>query len=61
MVVETTKKHSSQAMIIPILILSYKIVMSLSHRDSTLWSIYITIQNLDRKYGNLKNGQKYYF
>ena len=36
-------------MIIPILLSSDKIVMSLSHRDQTLWPVYITIGNLDSK------------
>ena len=49
MVVKTRKKHISQANIIPILISSDKTIMSLSHRDQTLWLVYITIGNLDTK------------
>ncbi len=43
------KKYPPQATIIPILILSDKTVMSLSHEDQTLWPVYITIGNLDAK------------
>lgn len=34
-------------MIVPILILSDKIIISLSYENLTLWPIYITIGNLD--------------
>ena len=43
------KEHPSQATIIPILILSDKMVMSLSHWDQTLWPVYIIIKILDAK------------
>ena len=43
------KKYPPQATIIPILILSNKMIMSLSHRDQTLWPVYITIGNLNAK------------
>ena len=36
-------------MIIPILLSSNKIVMSLSYGDQTLWPVYITIKNLNTK------------
>ena len=49
MVVETTKKHFSQATIIPILIWSDKTVIILDHEDQILWPIYIIIGNLDAK------------
>ncbi len=42
-------KHLLGATIIPILLLSNKIIMSLSNRDQTLWPVYITIGNLDSK------------
>ena len=42
-------KYPSEATIISTLLLSDKIVMSLSHGDQTLWLIYITIGNLDSK------------
>ena len=35
--------------IIPILLSSDKTIISLSHRDETLWPVYITIGNLDSK------------
>lgn len=46
---EKNKKHFSQATIISILILSHKSVMRYSHRNSTLWPIYMKIKNLDAK------------
>ncbi len=42
-------EHSSKATILPILLLSDKIIISLSHEDQTLWPVYITIGNLDTK------------
>lgn len=36
-------------MILPILLSSNKIIMSLNYRDHTLWLVYITIENLDLK------------
>lgn len=49
MVVELTKKHSPQAIIIPILILSDKIIISFSCGDQTMWIVFIIIRNLDAK------------
>ena len=43
------KENPLQATIISILILGDKMVMSLSHRDQTLWPVYIIIGNLDVK------------
>ena len=48
-------EHPPQATIIPILILSDKTVMSLSHGDQTLWPVYITIGNLN---ANIRQSQK---
>ena len=42
-------EHPPEATIIPILLSSDKTVMSLSHRDQTLWPVYITIGNSDSK------------
>ena len=42
-------EHPPKPTIISILLSSDKIVMSLSHRDQTLWPVYITIDNLDSK------------
>ena len=42
-------EHFFKAMIIPILLLSDKTVMSLSHENQTLWPVYIIIGNLDSK------------
>ena len=42
-------KHPPKTTIIPILLLSDKTIMSLSHWDQTLWLVYITIGNLDSK------------
>ena len=47
--VEIIEKYPSQATIIPILISSDKMVISLSYKDQTLWPVYITIGNLDAK------------
>ena len=43
------KEHPPQATIIPILILSNKKIISLSHGDQTLWPVYIIIRNLNAK------------
>ncbi len=43
------QKHPPQAIITPILILSNKTVMSLSHGDQILWPVYIIIGNLEAK------------
>ena len=43
------KEQPPPATIIPILISSAKIVVSLSHEDQTLWLVYITIGNLEAK------------
>ena len=43
------KEHPLQAIIILILISNNKMIMSFSHRNQTLWPVYITIKNLDRK------------
>ena len=45
------KEHPPQATIIPILISSYKMIMSLNHGNQILWPVYITIGNLDSKIG----------
>ena len=42
-------EYPPKATIIPIRLSSDKTVMSLSHVDQTLWSVYITIGNLDSK------------
>ena len=42
-------EYLSKVMIIPILLSSDKIVMSLSHGDQILCLVYITIGNLDSK------------
>ncbi len=42
-------EYPPRATIIPILLLSDKTVMSLSHEVETLWPVYITIRNLDAK------------
>ncbi len=42
-------EHPPGATIIPILLLSDKTVMSLSHGDQTLWLVYIIIRNIDAK------------
>ena len=42
-------EHPPKATIIPILFSSDKTVISLSHRSQVLWSVYITIGNLDSK------------
>ncbi len=43
------KEHPLQATIIPILISSDITVIIFRHGDQTLWSVYITIGNLDTK------------
>ena len=42
-------KHPPKTTIIPILLSSDKTIMSLCHRDLTLWLVYITIGNLNSK------------
>ena len=42
-------EHLPEATIIPILLLSDKMVMSLSHGDQTLGQVYITIGNSNSK------------
>ncbi len=49
MVVKATKKASSSSHHNTILISSDKTVITLSHRDQTLWLVYIIIGNLDAK------------
>ena len=48
---ENNKKSTffKPLLIIPILILSDKTVISLSHGDQILWAVFITIENLDAK------------
>lgn len=38
-----------KAIMIPILLISNKIIMSLSYRDQIVWLVYITINNLNLK------------
>lgn len=47
--VRKTKNFSVGATIIPIMIVSDKTIMSLSHRNQILWPVYVTINNLDTK------------
>ena len=42
-------KLPTRATIIPIILVSDKIIISLSHGDQILWPVYVTIGNLDAK------------
>lgn len=47
--IRDTKKLSTRAIINPILLISNKTIMELSHRNHVFWPVYIIIGNLDAK------------